>query len=341
MHKPDSDSVKKTTTMTLRLGNDTEEARAAIAAAVDSLLEGGKPAPTLTITLGGDTLPAQVISSLISGLRRLREAGGAISLVAEAESVRSSLRVTGLDRVFALPIVPRDDTRPFPAARRFSTVLRAAVAGIVAIAALSGGPARAQTLGVRTTDPAVILERVNERDPNLSSYQSRLHVDVQLHSFPFLHQKLEGSTYFKRPANYEVVFDRVPSYAKGFEKLYTDIGDASSWEKRFVITYDGERQFENRKDIELRLVQRVRGMIDHENVLIDRNAWTIDQLDYHYYNGGVISMKQHFSSISGHTMLASQQADINIPHVRGTAYGTYTDYQTNVAIDDAVFAKKK
>ena len=39
-------------------------------------------------------------------------------------------------------------------------------------------------------------------------------------------------------------------------------------------------------------------------------------------------------------MLSAQTADIKIPHVRAVANGTYTDYQTNVAISDAVFTKK-
>lgn len=191
------------------------------------------------------------------------------------------------------------------------------------------------------TAPEAILARVMERNPNLSSYQSRLHVDIRLISFPYIGQHLEGSTYFKRPANYEVVFDRVPSYAKGFEKLYSDVGDPSNWAGRFVITYAGEQSFENRTDLALHMVQRVRGMIDHETVLIDPGAWTIDQIRYDYYNGGVVTMTQHFAQVGGYTMLSSQQADIHIPHVHAVASGTYTDYQTNVAISDAVFTTKK
>ena len=98
--------------------------------------------------------------------------------------------------------------------------------------------------------------------------------------------------------------------------------------------------FENRSDIELHMVQRVRGMIDHETVLIDPNAWTIDRIRYDYYNGGVVTMTQHFALVDGYTMLSAQTAEIKIPHVRAVANGTYTDYRTNVAIADSVFTKK-
>ena len=67
-----------------------------------------------------------------------------------------------------------------------------------------------------------------------------MHVDLRMTSFPFYAAALDGTTYYKRPSNYEVVFDRVPRVAKGFEKMFTDIGDPSNWEKRFVVTYAGE-----------------------------------------------------------------------------------------------------
>ena len=188
-------------------------------------------------------------------------------------------------------------------------------------------------------EPATILARVIERNPNLSSYQGRLHVDIRLISFPFLRQRLDATTYYKRPANYEVVFDHLPSYAKGFEKLYTDIGDPANWERRFVITALPETEFNHHRALALRMVQRVRGMIDHETVLINPDNWTIDQIRYDYYNGGSITMSQAFENIAGYSLLVSQKAEIAIPHVRAVANGTYSDYHTNVALDDTIFQK--
>jgi hypothetical protein len=329
---------------TLRFEQDGDPARSEILAAAQRLVRRGRENPRLRVVVGGDLLSTQTISTLITALRMLREMGGAIELRGESEGVRAVIMLNGLDRVFAFPLVPDDGAeRSGRLPRKGSRIGRAARAAAATLALLVGLPglqAPAKAAVSDTTDPNVILERVNERNPNLSSYQSRLHVDIRLISFPYIGQHLDGSTYFKRPANYEVVFDRVPSYAKGFEKLYSDVGDPSNWDRRFVITYSGERPFENRTDIELYMVQRVRGMIDHETVLIDPNAWTIDQIRYDYYNGGTITMTQHFSDIAGYTMLSSQTADIKIPHIRAIANGTYTDYQTNVAISDAVFTKK-
>jgi hypothetical protein len=329
---------------TRRLVDDGEDARRQIAAAADALAQAKRENPRLRVVADGETLSAATISTLISALRKLRELGGAIELTAEREAVRAVILLNGLDRVFAFPLMPDDDAVRQPRVPRrprgLDGAFRAAAAVLTLLVTLPSFalPARAQE--TETTDPTVILARVMERNPNLSSYQSRLHVDIRLISFPYIGQHLDGSTYFKRPANYEVVFDRVPSYARGFEKLYSDVGDPANWEQRFAISYEGLAPFEKRSDIALHMVQRVRGMIDHETVLIDPSAWTIDQIRYDYYNGGVVTMTQHFASVGGYTMLSSQRAEIKIPHVRAVANGTYTDYQTNVAISDDVFTKK-
>jgi hypothetical protein len=213
-----------------------------------------------------------------------------------------------------------------------------AAASFAAVLAVVGMPASAGA--DRPTDPTAILARVEQRNPSLSTYQGRMHVDLRMTSFPFIRQHLDGTTYYKRPSNYEVVFDKVPPLAKGFDKMFADVGDPANWEKRFVVTYQGERDYQGRKDVELKLVQRVRGMIDHETVLVDPNTWAIDSIRYDYYNGGHITMTQTFREVGGYSMLAEQNAEIAIPYAKAVAHGTYSDYKTNVAVDDAVFTKK-
>jgi hypothetical protein len=323
---------------TLRLHADDGEARSKIEDAVDQALSTRAEAPRLQIVLGGDALPSETISTLITGLRRLRERGGAIEVAPASQAISDALSLTGLDRVFAFPLVPEETPRR---RRRFGGVAKTAAASFVAALAFIAHAVSAQPIASPSPDPAALIARVIERNPNLTSYQGRLHVEVAMSSFPFLRQHLDGTTYYKKPSNYEIVFDRVPSYAKGFEKVFSDIGDPSEWSRRFKITYDGEQPFGEHVDARLRMVQKVRGMIDHETVLVDPVAGTIDQIRYDYYNGGHITMTQTFTDVAGYTMISGQDVEIQIPHVRAVAHGEYTDYQTNVAIDDAVFTKKK
>jgi hypothetical protein len=318
----------------LRLHADSPDARPRITAAVDALLASAKRSPRLRVVLDGDRLPADTIAALVTGLRRVREVGGAIEVTPESDGVRHALALNGLDRVFAFPLVPEE-----PRIHRSSLLTRLTAASFAAVLAFVGVPAFAAA--DHPTDPASILAKVQERNPSLSSYQGRVHVDLRMTSFPFIRQHLDGTTYYKRPSNYEVAFDKVPTLAKGFDKMFADVGDPASWEKKFAITYEGEKEFNGRKAIELRLVQRVRGMIDHETVLIDPATWTIDSIRYDYYNGGHITMTQTFREVGGYSMLAEQNAEIAIPYAKAVAHGTYSDYKTNVAVDDSVFTKKK
>jgi hypothetical protein len=316
----------------LHLSADDRDARSKVAAAVDAVLAEGSVPPRLSIVLEGDRLPNSTISALVTGLRRLRERGGAIEVDPASEAVRDAFSVLGLGNVFAFPLVPAETPR------RHGLMARMAAASFAALLAFVGLPAYADAN--HPTDPSTILANVVERNPSLSSYQSRMHVDLRMTSFPFLREHLDGTAYYKRPSNYEVVLDSVPPLAKGFDRMFTDACDPSNWQRRFVVSYVGERDFGGRQDLELRLVQRVRGMIDHETVLVDPAAWTIDSVRYDYYNGGHITMTQTFRDVGGYSMLAEQHAEIAIPYARAVAYGSYSDYKTNVAIDDAVFTKK-
>jgi hypothetical protein len=75
-------------------------------------------------------------------------------------------------------------------------------------------------------------------------------------------------------------------------------------------------------------------------VLVDPGQFTIDQIRYDYYNGGHITMSQEFRQVGDYMLLATQSAEIAIPHVSAIASGHYDGYQTNVAIDDAVFERR-
>ena len=316
----------------LRLHAGDRDARSKISTAVDALLERDLANPRLSVALDGERLPADIIAALIAGLRRVREQGGAIEIVPGSAAVRDALLLAGLDRVFAFPLSAAGRVNRPGLLARLTAASFSAVLAFAALPALAGAD--------HLTDPAAILARVEERNPSLSSYQGRMHVDLRMTSFPFISQHLNGTTYYKKPSNYEVVFDKVPALAKGFDKMFADVGDPANWEKRFVVTYQGERDYQGRKDIELKLVQRVRGMIDHETVLVDPSAWAIDSVRYDYYNGGHITMTQTFRQVAGYSMLAEQNAEIAIPYAKAVAHGTYSDYKTNVAVDDAVFTKK-
>jgi hypothetical protein len=96
---------------TLRFAADNTQAQSRIASAVEEILAKGGERPRLRVILDGDALPTETIVALIRGLRRMRERAGAIEVLPGSSAVRDALRLTGLDHVFAFPIVPRAQRR--------------------------------------------------------------------------------------------------------------------------------------------------------------------------------------------------------------------------------------
>ena len=179
-----------------------------------------------------------------------------------------------------------------------------------------------------------VLSKMLERNPSLESYRARVHVDVRMLSFPFLAPTLDGTSYYRKPDTYEVVFDRVPSYAKGFEKLFDDVGSPAAWEKDQNIALDGTTTIDGRPTIVLRLTKKIHSTIlDHTLAYVDAASYTLTRMEWYYTSGGKITMSQQFGRQNGYWVPTSQHADISIPHVHAVADAKYGSYQTNVADD--------
>jgi anti-anti-sigma regulatory factor len=289
-------------------------------------------------------LDSPIISALIRLLREVRERGASVSLRASRTSLLDTLRITALDKVFAVSAAgERPEPPPAATSARRSgrhgrgRFVAALAAGAFALGSLLTTRASAET----ESSPSDLVAAIAGQNAEMRSFEAAVSVDFHLRSFPFVSEHLQGTTYFRRPDDFEVVFVKVPAYAKGFDRLYSDIDDPSSWERRFEMSFAGDKTFEGHQDVVVRLVQKVRGMIDHEDVAIDPVAQHIDGMEWHYYNGGVIQMTQHYQHVGGFEVLATQHAVIAIPFVHAAADAAYSDYKTNVAIDDSIFTREK
>ncbi len=220
-------------------------------------------------------------------------------------------------------------------------MMRRHILGGLAAAALLCSLTPAVGQQQQSGDAHTIIQRIMERNPSLHSFQARVHVDVRMLNFPFISPKLDGTSYFKRPNDYEVIFDRIPGYAKGFKKMFADIGDPAAWERESNVVYDGERSLNARPVLALRMTKKIHSTIlDHAIAYVDATSYEILQMEWHYSSGGTIVMTQVYKNEGSYTVIATQHADIQIPHVHAVADATYRQYQTNVGINEAVFASK-
>jgi outer membrane lipoprotein-sorting protein len=206
---------------------------------------------------------------------------------------------------------------------------------ILAASFVAGSPAAAENAPQNVpSDARAIIARMVSRNPSLDSYRSRVHVNVRMLNFPFLAPKLDGTSYFKRPNLNEVVFDRVPSYAKGFSRLFNDVADPGQWEKDQNIAYDGTQNVDGRTMIVLRLTKKIHSdILDHTLAFVDPQTYALEQMEWDYTSGGKITMVQNYRSEMGFTVLSTQHATIDIPHVHAVADASYGAYQTNVNVD--------
>ncbi|MGR4065239.1 MAG: hypothetical protein ACLQPV_07295 [Vulcanimicrobiaceae bacterium] len=198
-------------------------------------------------------------------------------------------------------------------------------------------PARAQAA---YPNAGALVGSMMERNEALASYRARVHVNVRMLNFPFLSPQLDGTAYYKAPDKYEVVFDRVPSYAKGFSKLFNDVDDPGAWQQDENISMDPPAVLDGRPVYVLRLTKKIHSdILDHTLVYVDRSSLELLRMEWYYTSGGKIVMDQQYRNEDGYSVVSSQHATIAIPHVRAVADSTYGAYETGVDVDDAVFTK--
>ena len=182
-------------------------------------------------------------------------------------------------------------------------------------------------------DAHAVIERMVDRNPMLRSYRARVHVDIRLYSFPYFAPKLDGTSYFKRPNFFVVVFDRMPNYARSFGRLFNDIGNPLAWERDQNITVNGTALIANRPVIVLRLTKKIHSdILDHTLAYVDATDYSLLQMEWYYTSGGKITMTQQYRMQGNYSLITQQHATINIPHVRAVADAAYATYETNVPV---------
>jgi hypothetical protein len=209
-------------------------------------------------------------------------------------------------------------------------VFRSIGAAGAALALLSA-PANAQTTAVATNVNSVIAGLTARMDP-VSGYQARVHVNIHLHSFPFLAANLEGKTSYTRPGRYVVTFDSLPSLASAFQKVSGDIGDPAAWLTKYEVSIDPATATATPGTLVLRLTEKLHGQIDHALAYVERSSNTVTRMEWYYYSGGRIAMEQHFAPVSGVQLVDHQAADIDMPGYRATAEAAFDGYNVQVSV---------
>ena len=205
---------------------------------------------------------------------------------------------------------------------------------LIVFAALGvAAPLRAQD------ETSALLASLANVDPDLQTYRADVAFDVGLHSFPYLRRTLHGNAYFKRPARMEVVFRDLPSFARGWSKLYVGLGTPSDWERKFTIGSAADPSTAEHAAY-LVLTPRIADRRLREvDVFVDRSIGLPERIVWRYRDGQ-IDMHQLFGRVDGHDLIVAQNADIPLPAVHAFVHTHISNYAINVDVDDALFTKK-
>jgi hypothetical protein len=189
-------------------------------------------------------------------------------------------------------------------------------------------------------DAHALIERMVASDPALISYRARVHVGVHMLNFPYLSPALDGTSYYKRPSSYEIVFDSVPFYMKGFSRLFADMGQPGAWERDQNVTLVGTRMEGGQALYLLRMTKKIHSdILDHTDAYVNARTYHLVRMEWYYRSGGTIVMTQSYRMQAGFMVPSTQHATVNIPHVRAVGDAVFEQYQVNVVVDNGVFSK--
>ena len=248
-------------------------------------------------------------------------------------AIRDALALHGLDRVFAFPIEAPKPPRPSGPRPRMAAAppLRGADGGLFAAGPGARSRRRSRPKPNRPTPRDLGARHRAQPEPLLVSGAF-----ARRHSPDFvslLREHLDGDDLLQAPVELRGRFRQLPSYARGFEKLYTDVGDPARLGA--ALRHHLPRCERIRRPTRRRAApgparpRHDRSRNRHRQPRLrgrsTRSATTITTADQSRCH-------KNFETIGGYLLLASQHADIAIPHVRAVAYGNYDRYQTNVAV---------
>ena len=205
---------------------------------------------------------------------------------------------------------------------RFVLTLVATFA-LAAFVAQAAGTGLAQ--GQADSSLQAILGRLAADPQTPDQYNAQVKLHVKMRVFPWISITLNGDSAYKRPGLYHFVFRGVPKAAEHFSDLAYDLGNAASWPKKYEISLLTAAS--PGIDPVIRLVPRKHGMVKNLDVTVDLAKGHIDKAIWTRFDGGVISLINHYNAVGTHEIVAVQEASIDIPHMRADLAAEYSGFQ--------------
>jgi hypothetical protein len=181
---------------------------------------------------------------------------------------------------------------------------------------------------------AALLSRMQAVNSDVHSLSAQLNAHVVMRSFPYLTADLSGTYYYKEPDKTKVVFTGgVPLVAQQFDKLYAHVESPSQWQQLNTVTLVSD----DGKTARFKLVPRKHGNVESIEAAVDDKSATVTSMRWNYANGGYAEMTNHYATIDGRPLVASQTGHVSEPGYTGDITSTLEHYKINPTLSDALF----
>ena len=174
-----------------------------------------------------------------------------------------------------------------------------------------------------------ILARLAADPTTPEAYTASVKLAVHMRMFPWLSVTLNGNQIYKRPGLYHFVFRDVPQAAERFHDLNYDLGNAQSWPKKYEIAL--LTQAAPGIDPVVRLTPRKHGMVKSLDVTVDPIKGHIERAVWSRFDGGVITLVNHYNEVGANEIVAEQTASIDLPHMKADVSAEYSEFAVGIS----------
>lgn len=181
---------------------------------------------------------------------------------------------------------------------------------------------------------AALLARMEAANADVHSLSAQIHAHVAMRSFPYLAADLSGTYYYKEPDKTKVVFTGgVPLIAQQFDRLYAHIESPSQWQQLNAVTLVSD----DGKVARFKMVPHKHGNVESIDATVDDKSATVTSMRWNYANGGYAEMNNHYTTMDGRLLVASQTGHVQEPGYTGDITSTLDRYKINPALSDSLF----
>lgn len=174
---------------------------------------------------------------------------------------------------------------------------------------------------------------------DLTSYAVPVHFDVKMHKPIGVRSGVDGTAYFKAPAQAAIAITHVPGPLGAFFKgSYTLDMVPQTWPSKYVVTAVDQGQSDGTPAYLLRAVPKSDPSVDHVIFGVAIANGQAISAQWSYKDGSSVALTIRNALTGGYTLPQSETITVAMPKYNLDATAAYGQYSINVPVSNSVFS---